>query len=117
MRRGKTRTLASMGDAARYTTPDGKFTLIIMPEHDLLGFEGYPWHTHGEFLPNVYRIGSVSEFLDALFGDRLVIAVTRSGDTVHDVLVTDDPESEKEWNKEGETLELRYWSGRSYHAG
>ena len=25
--------------------------------------------------------------------------------------------AEKEWVKEGETLELRYWSGRPYDAG
>ncbi|HZN99579.1 MAG TPA: hypothetical protein VFB93_00135 [Burkholderiales bacterium] len=106
-----------MSDATRYTTPDGKFTLAVVPDHDLLGFEGYPWHTHGEFLPNVYRISSVPEFLNALFADRLVMAVSRSGDTVHDVQVTDDPEGEKEWVKEGWTLELRYWSGRPYHAG
>ena len=102
---------------ARYTTPDGKFTLVVVPEHDLLGFEGYPWHTHGEFLPNVYRIASVAEFLDALFADRLVMAVSWSADSVHDVYVTDDPEGEKEWAKQGKTLELRYWSGRPYHAG
>ena len=105
-----------MSDPARYTTPDGRFTLIVLPEHDLLGFEGYPWHTHGEFLPNVYRIASVPEFLDALFADRLVLAVSRSADSVHDVCVTDDPEGEKESAKEGKTLELRYWSGRPYHA-
>ena len=106
-----------MSEPARYTTPDGNFTLVVVPEHDLLGFEGYPWHTHGEFLPNVYRIGSVPEFLAALFADRLVIAVSRSGDIVRDVQVTDDPEGEKEWGTEGLTLELRYWSGRPYHAG
>jgi hypothetical protein len=106
-----------MTDEARYTTPDGKFTLVVEPNHDLLGFDGYPWHTHGEFLPNVYRIASLPEFLDALFADRLVMAVSRSGDAVRDVSVTDDPEDEKEWVKDGLTLELRYWSGRPYHAG
>lgn len=106
-----------MSDAARYTTPDGKFTLVVMPEHDLLGFEEYPWHTHGDFLASVYRVGSVHEFLEALFADRLVLAVSRSGDTVHDVCVTADPEGEKDCVSEGRTLELRYWSGRPYHAG
>jgi len=106
-----------MSDEARYTTPDGKFTLLVVPDEDLLGFEEYPWHTHGEFLASVYKVGSVPEFLDALFADRLVMAVSRSGDTVHDVCVTADPEAEKEWVKEGEMLELRYWSGRPYHAG
>ena len=106
-----------MSDEARYTTPDGKFTLMVAPQHDLLGFEGYPWHTHGEFLPNVYQIASIPKFLEALFADRLVIAVSRSGDTVHDVYVTDEPEREKELGTEGKTLELRYWSGRPYEAG
>jgi hypothetical protein len=106
-----------MNEPARYTTPDGRFTLLVVPADDLIGFEEYPWHTHGEFLPSVYQIGSVSEFLQALFSDRLVMALSRMGDTVRDVCVTDDPESEKESVPEGETLELRYWSGRSYDAG
>jgi hypothetical protein len=103
-----------MGEAARYTTPDGKFTLVVDANHDLLGFAGCPWHMHGEFLPNVYRIASVPDFLDALFADRLVMAVSRAGDTVRDVCVTADPEGETEWIREGETLELRYWSGKPY---
>ena len=106
-----------MTDEARYTTPDGMFTLVVEPKHDLLGFDGYPWHTHGEFLPSVYRIASIPEFLDALFADRLVMAVSRDGGTVRDVSVTDDPEGDKESVREGWTVQLRYWSGRPYRAG
>ena len=80
----------------------------------MIGFEKYPWHTHGAFLASVYRMASVREFLEALFADRLVMAVSRAGDTVRDVSVTADPEDEKEWVREGETLELRYWSGKPY---
>ncbi len=103
-----------MNETARYTTPDGKFTLLVVPADDLIGFEEYPWHTHGEFLPSVYQIGSVPEFLEALFSDRLIMAVSRIGDAVRDVCVTGDPDNEAEWLREGETLELRYWSGRQY---
>jgi hypothetical protein len=106
-----------VNETARYTTPDGKFTLLLVPGDDLIGFEEYPWHTHGDFLPSVYQLGSVPQFLEALFSDRLVMAVSRTGDSVRDVCVTDDPESAKESVLEGETLELRYWSGRPYHAG
>jgi hypothetical protein len=106
-----------MSDAARYVTPDGKFTLLVVPADDLLGFEEFPWHTHGEFLASVYQVGSVREFLEALLADRLVIAVSRTADTVHDVRVTPDPQAERESVREGEKLELRYWSGRPYHAG
>lgn len=103
-----------MNEPARYTTPDGHFTLVVVPTDDLIGFEEYPWHTHGAFLASVYQIGSVSEFLEALFSDRLVMAVSRIGDTVSDVCVTSDPEREAERLSTGETLELRYWSGRRY---
>ena len=105
-----------MSEPTRYTTPDGTFTLLVEPADDLIGFEGYPWHTHGEFLRSIYQIESVPKFLEALFSDRLVMAVSRMGDTVRDVCVTDHPESEKKWVSEGETLELRYWSGRQYHS-
>jgi hypothetical protein len=106
-----------MNEPARYTTPDGRFTLVVVPADDLIGFEEYRWHTHGAFLPSVYQIGSVREFLEALFSDRLVMAVSRIGEAVHDVCVTDDPEREKESVPASEILELRYWSGRPYHAG
>ncbi|MGH8569750.1 MAG: hypothetical protein ACREXU_17545 [Gammaproteobacteria bacterium] len=106
-----------MDDTARYRTPDGKFTLLVAQADDLIGFEKYPWHTHGEFLASVYQIGSIPKFLEALFSDRLVMAVSRTGDIVQDVSVTPDPDDKKDWVKEGETLELRYWSGRPYHAG
>jgi len=103
-----------MNDVARYTTPDGHFTLLVVPADDLIGFKDYPWHTHGDFLADVYQIGSVPEFLEALFSDRLVMAVSRMGDTVRDVCVTSDPQNERQSLPEGETLELRYWSGRRY---
>ena len=107
-------SLASMRETARYVTPDGKFTLLVVPADDLIGFEQYPWHTHGDFLPSVYQIDSVSQFLEALFSDRLVMAVTRIGGTVRDVCISSDPANERELLTEGETIELRYWSGRPY---
>jgi hypothetical protein len=88
-----------MAETARYTTPDGKFTLAVVRGDDLIGFEEY----------------SLAEFLSALFSDRLVMA--HAGDTVRDVCITDDPEREQGSVRNGETLELRYWSGRSYRAG
>lgn len=103
-----------MDETARYTTPDGQFTLLVVPADDLIGFEEYPWHTHGDFLRSVYQISSVSEFLEALFSDRLVMAVSRIEGAIRDVRVTNDPESEDEGLAKGETLELRYWSGRQY---
>jgi hypothetical protein len=106
-----------MNDEARYKTPDGKFTLLVIPADDLIGFEDYPWHTHGDFLPSVYQIDSVREFLEALFSDQLVIAVSRIKEHIRDVWVTDDPEREQESVQQGETLELRYWSGRQYRTG
>lgn len=105
-----------MRETARYATPDGQFTLLVVPADDLIGFEGYPWHTHGDFLPSVYQIDSVPQFLEALFTDRLVMAVSRSGGTIRDVCVSSDAENERERLADGETIELRYWSGR-LHAG
>ena len=38
-----------MDEIARHATPDGQFTLLVIPADDLIGFDGYPWHTHGAF--------------------------------------------------------------------
>ena len=99
---------------AQHKTPDGQFTLVVEPAHDLIGFEDFPWHTHGAFLRSVFQVGSVAEFLEALFSDRLVMAITRIDGTVRDVCVTNAPEGEGETLGDGETVELRYWSGRPY---
>jgi len=108
-----------MTTTARYTTPDGKFHLMVEPNDDLIGFEGFAWHTHGDLVTE-YRVEppveSVPQFLEAVFADRLVIAVSRVGDRVVDVLITDDPELELKYVPEGEAVELRYWSGKKYHA-
>ena len=109
-----------MAEPTRYTTPDGQFTLLVEPAADAIGFEDFPWHTHGDLLSrgNIFPgVSSVQEFLKALFADRLVIAVSRIGGTVQNVCISDDPDSEKAYVRDGETLELRYWSGRPYHAG
>jgi hypothetical protein len=115
-----TQSLGSMEQASRHTTPDGCFTLIFNAADDgVIGFDGYPWHTHQDLLSGLDtepEIETVEQLIDALSQRRLVLAVLRTNGEITDVWFTDDPESEAAMPEHGETLELRYGDGQPYHA-
>lgn len=109
-----------MNRASRHVTPDGRFALIHDPaDDDVIGFEGYPWHTHLELLPGLDaepEIQTMSQLIEALTERRLVLAAARTSGEIDDVWFTDDPESEVEGWEAPRTIELRYWDGQPYHA-
>ena len=110
-----------MSEASRHTTPDGRFTLIHDPaDDDVIGFEGFPWHTHSELLSGLDtepEIETMPQLIEALKQRRLVVAVSRINGNIDDVWFTDDPESELIGLEQGHAVELRYWDGTPYHAG
>jgi hypothetical protein len=117
-----TRSLASMGSASRFETPDKAFTLVHDPEqHGAIGFEGFAWHTHDDMLEwfDVEpQIRSVPQLIEALESGRLVVALSMGDGEVLDVWITDDPVSELSGElPAGQSVTLRYWSGQPYHAG
>ena len=113
-----------MKEAARFLTPDGKFTLLIEPSTesggDAIGFEGFPWHTHVDLL-SVYeiepQIETADQFIEELREERLVMVIASVDGRIRDVWVTDNPEDELKYLSPGENLALRYWSGKPYYAG
>jgi hypothetical protein len=80
-----------------YVSPDGQLKfLVTCPDGDwTIGFDGFPWHTHGSILAELSgqdEVPAVERFLADLIGNVSVIALTRISGELTSVWVTDDPE-------------------------
>ena len=79
----------------------------------ILSFD-YPWHTHADLLACWYdqpRESATETFVTDLLNDRIVIVVARRGGVTEDISITFDPVSEHRYTPDGQSIELRYWSG------
>jgi len=99
-----------------YVSPDERLRFVVeQDEQDIiLGFEGFPWHTHADLLASAFGTSEalvIDQFVDDLLGDRCIIAVSRIGGTIRDVWITTDPRSDLRYASDDEVLEFRYWSG------
>jgi hypothetical protein len=99
-----------------YVSPDDRLRFVVeQDEQDIiLGFEGFPWHTHADMLASAFGTSeapAIDQFVDDLLGDRCIIAVSRIGGTIRDVWITTDPRSDLRYASDDEVLEFRYWSG------
>ena len=105
---------------ATHTTADGSLTFVIedLGGGDyLIGFRGLHWHTHADILASMRggtEADAVNAFVDDLLSDRSVIAVEYRDGALRDAWVSGDPAKEGLYREEGETIELRYWSGRPF---
>jgi hypothetical protein len=111
-----------MNITGEYVSPDDQLRFIVeRDEQDIvLGFEGFPWHTHADMLASAGGTSealAVERFVGDLLGDRCVIAVSRSGGTIRDVWITMDPQSDLRYVSDDEVLEFRYWSGAPWKPG
>jgi hypothetical protein len=103
----------------RHSTPDGSLTLLVVREEGdiTIGFEGYPWHTHGDIIASLREEKDVERavqcYLTDLTTDRLPIVVMKKNGVMAQPYVADfpdEPVSTKYFTPE-ETFELRFWSG------
>jgi hypothetical protein len=72
-------------------------------------------HTHADILASLSGLPeavAVRCYIDDILEDRAVIAVSRIGDGIRDMWVSDDPVSELRYKPKEETIEFRYWSGK-----
>jgi hypothetical protein len=105
----------------RYTTPDGKFTLIVESDGEAftLWFEGYPARVYGAAVATFRRERdeetAVRDFLDELFHDEAPIVIKKKNNVVVDAWPHEEVENEPpiEDAPAGESYELRYWSGET----
>jgi hypothetical protein len=105
-----------VGVPLRYVSPDGAL-IFIVANHDgdlALGFEGYPWHTHGDILAAVSGLPiseAVKQFIEALLNGEAVVAVASVDGVVQDVWIADRPIEPDRYKPENETIVYRLWDG------
>jgi hypothetical protein len=103
-----------------YVSPDGQLRfLVTCPDGDwTIGFDGFPWHTHGSILAELSgqdEITAIERFVGDLTGNISVIVLRRRSGTLTDVSIADDPADElsgyKQYGLPDETIEFRLWDG------
>lgn len=99
----------------QHVSPDGLLKFIVARDEGelCLGFEGYAWHTHPELLTSegVSEEEGLRCFIKDLLESRLIIVISRVNNSVRNVWITDDPESDLKLKFQEETIEFRYWNG------
>ncbi len=103
-----------------YVSPDGQLKfLITCPDGDwTIGFEGFPWHTHGSILAELSgkdEVSAVETFLASLTDNVSVIALKRIAGDLKDVWISDNPAEDllrnKQYGEINELIEFRFWNG------
>jgi hypothetical protein len=103
-----------------YVSPDGQLRfLVICPEGDwTMGFNGFPWHTHGSILAELSgqdEVAAIERYVANLTGNISVIALRKISGALADIWITDDPAEDlsgcQRYGAVGETIEFRLWDG------
>jgi hypothetical protein len=103
-----------------YVSPDGQLRfLVTCPDGDwTIGFDGFPWHTHGSILAELSgqdEIAAIERFVADLTGNISVIVLTRRSGVLTDVWITDDRPTVlsdcKRYGGPDETIQFRLWDG------
>ena len=103
-----------------YTSPDGQLKFIVVcPDGDwIMGFEGFPWHTHGSILAALSGqddATATEHCVIDLTSNISVIAMMRTSGKLTDVWITSDPAADlsscERYGEAGETIEFRRWDG------
>ncbi len=105
-----------MLDERDYVSPDGALRFLVrLPDGDLtVGFEGHPWHTHGDILAALSG-GSPEEataqFVADLLANKLIIAVATVAGKIRDVWIIDSPADTLRYCPPDEVIDFRLWDG------
>jgi hypothetical protein len=98
-----------------YASPDGALRFLVRSPDGYLtmGFDGYPWHTHGELLaqPCETHENATKRFVADLISNNLIIAVVKVSGTVHDIRITYDPADDLRYLPPEKAIEFRLWDG------
>ena len=98
-----------------FVSPDGvlRFQVRSSSSDIYLGFEGFPWHTHGDLLVQSSESSTVAahRFVAMLVEGELTVAVLRVGGTIQNIWITDDPRSDVRYSQPDDHIEFRRWNG------
>ena len=106
-----------MATIESHNSADGLLRFLIVRDDDgdvALGFDGFPWHTHGDLLVGAYGASqeiAIQRFVDDLLNNRSLIAILRQGGVITDTWITDDPQADLRTKLEIESIEFRHWDG------
>jgi Pentapeptide repeats (8 copies) len=112
-----TAEIGAEGAVEEHISPDGRLTFRVVREADgdiLLGFAGFPWHTHGDILAaltGLAEMAAIRRYVDDLIGGRSVVALWSVAGELRDIWVSDNPERDANYPQAGESIELRFWDG------
>jgi hypothetical protein len=105
---------------AEYVSPDGILRFLVQTADDgvvCLGFDGCLWHRHAHDLSAATGLSqreAVERYVRDLLENRAVIAVSRVGERITHMCVTEDPAAETLYLPPGMSVELRYWDGTQW---
>jgi hypothetical protein len=98
-----------------FVSPDGvlRFQVRSSSSDICLGFEGFPWHTHGDLLVQSSETptAAAQRFVAMLVKGELTVAILRVGGAIQDIWITDDPESDVRYIQRDDPIEFRRWDG------
>jgi hypothetical protein len=107
-----------------YLSPDGQLRLLVIaPDGDLtVGFDGFPSHTHGSILAEIFGCGqeeAITRFVTEIVEGKQIIALWRLSGQLRDVWLPlheglSLPDVIADLNRYGdpnETVEFRLWNG------
>ncbi len=103
-----------------HVSPDGLLRFIVrVPDGDItMGFDGYPWHTHGSILAELASDNAENaseQYVRDLVSSRSIIAVKKISGQIQDVWITDSVSDDVagllRWGSPDEVIEFRLWDG------
>lgn len=98
-----------------FVSPDDvlRFQVRLSSADICLGFEGFPWHTHGDLLVQSSESPDIAaqRFVARLVEGELTIAMLRVDGAIRDIWITDDPRSDAHHSQADEHIEFRRWDG------
>jgi hypothetical protein len=103
-----------------YVSSDGQLKfLVTCPEGDwTIGFDGFPWHTHGSILAALSgrdEVSAIQHLIDDLTGNISVIALKKIAGILTEVWISEHPAEDlsacKRYGAVDETMEFRLWDG------
>lgn len=98
-----------------HLSPDGLLRLVVMQYEDggvYIGFDGYPWHTHGDSEAAVNALTpteAIRLLLERITNNELLLAVSRVGGVIRDIWPTGDPGRDLKDMPSDESIEFRWW--------
>lgn len=110
-----------------YRSRDGVLRLLVIRENDdvTIGFDGYPWHTHGDVIagelellgePKCAPEEAAKRLVEDVLSGRIGIGIVRRQGQIQDVLATYLLKTDDPYRPPEEELELRRWDGTPWDA-